>query len=132
MTGEIRLLTLDELLHVARRTLGAVDVRDIGLLESAVARPHTTVFGDDAYPTLHLKAAAMLHSVVRNHALVDGNKRLGFAGLIAVLGLNGERLAIDNDAAYDLIIAVATGELDDVALIAEALDQSTEPATFER
>jgi len=132
VTGETRLLTLEELLHVGRRTVGALEVRDIGLLESAVARPRTTVFGDDAYPTLHLKAAAMLHSVLRNHALVDGNKRLGLAGLIAVLGLNGERLTLDNDEAYDLIIAVATGELDEVAAIAQVLDGATEPATFDR
>ena len=119
-------LSLDDLLHVARRTLEAeVGVRDVGLLESAAARPRATAFGEDAYPTLLTKAAALLHSLVRNHALVDGNKRLALAGTIAFLGVNGRRLTLSNDEAYDLVMAVATGALDDVRLIAEAL--ATEP-----
>lgn len=119
-------LDLDDLLHVARRTLGEVVVRDYGLLESAVARPRTTVFGSDAYPTLTEKAAALVHSVARNHALVDGNKRLALAGLIAMLGLNGRRLTMTNDQAYDLIIAVAKGELDGIADIAGVIEQHLE------
>ena len=125
-----RFLTLDDLLHIARRTIGEVVVRDIGLLESAVARPATSVFGEDAYPRLHDKAAARVHSLARNHALIDGNKRLALAGLFSFLGVNGERLTFDNDEAYDFIIALATGELDDVAEIARRLDQACEPATF--
>lgn len=121
-------LTLEELLHVAERTLGgSVDVRDHGLLESALARPQTTVFGDDAYPTLEDKAAALLHSLARNHALVDGNKRLALAGLFTFLGVNGRRLTLTNDEAYDLVIAVATGELDDIPPIAERLRDATVP-----
>ena len=112
-------LTLSELLHVAGRTLeGDFAVRDPGLLESALARPQTTVFGDDAYPSLPEKAAALLHSITKNHALVDGNKRLALAGTIAFLGVNGWRLTYTNDEAYDLIISVATGELDEVSAIA--------------
>ena len=114
-------LTLEELLHVAERTLGEVLVRDHGLLESALARPQTTVFGEDAYPTVEEKAAALLHSVARNHALVDGNKRLALAATIAFLGMNGWRLSLTNDEAYDLVMAVAAGELDDVAEIASML-----------
>ena len=120
-------LTLEDLLHVARRTLGTLEVRDMGLLESAVARPRTTVFGDDAYSSLAEKAAALTHSVVKNHALVDGNKRLALAGLIAFLGVNGRRLTFDNDGAYDLIIAMASGELQEVAAIAAVLEANTEP-----
>ena len=123
-------LTLAELLDVAERTLGEVPVRDYGLLESALARPQTTVFGDDAYPSIEEKAAALLHSLARNHALVDGNKRLALAGTLAFFGVNGRRLALDNDEAYDLVIAVATGELDDVAGIAAQL--KTEPVLFWR
>ena len=111
-------LTLDELLHVAERTLGEVLVRDHGLLESALARPQTSVFGSDAYPTVQEKAAALLHSLARNHALVDGNKRLALAGTIAFLGMNGWRLTLSNDEAYDLVMAVAAGELDEVPKIA--------------
>ena len=120
-------LTLEELLHVADRTLGgSVEVRDHGLLESALARPQTTVFGDDAYPTLEDKAAALLHSLARNHALVDGNKRLALAGLFTFLGVNGRRLTLSNDEAYDLVIAVAAGELDEIPPIAARIREATE------
>lgn len=86
-------LTLPELIHIAERTLGgAVEIRDPGLLASALARPQATAFGEDAYLTLGTKAAALLHSIAKNHALVDGTKRLGLAGTIAFLGINGVRL----------------------------------------
>jgi death-on-curing protein len=120
-------LTFDELLLVAARVLGRdFEIRDPGLLESALARPRTTAFGRDAYPTLDEKAAALLHSLARNHALVDGNKRISLAGLIAFYGVNGRRLTLTNDEAYDLVIAVATGELDQVADIAPILGTATE------
>jgi death-on-curing protein len=119
-------LELEDLLHVARRTLGGEPlIRDHGLLESALARPQASAFGADAYPTLEEKAAALLHSLARNHALVDGNKRLALAATIAFLGLNGRRLALSNDEAYDLVIAVATGALDEVAAIASELARAT-------
>jgi death on curing protein len=121
-------LTLAELVRVAERVLGpGVEVRDFGLLESALARPRTTVFGEDAYPTLELKAAALLHSVARNHALVDGDKRLSLAATIAFLGVNGRRLTFTNDEAYELIMGVAAGEIDDVARIAAELADHTAP-----
>lgn len=121
-------LTLPELLHVAERVLGGEPpVRDIGLLEAAVARPRATAFGADAYPDLDAKAAALLHSVARNHALVDGNKRLALGATIAFYGLNGRRLTLTNDAAYDLIIKVASGELDSVDEIAAILATATRP-----
>lgn len=120
-------LDLEDLLLIAGRVVdGDVQVRDVGLLESAAHRPRTTVFGADAYSTLHDKAAALLHSVVSNHALVDGNKRLGLASVIAFLGLNGWRLTLSNDEAYDLVIAVASGELTDVPQIARALAAGSE------
>jgi death on curing protein len=121
-------LTLSELLHVAERTLGTeVPVRDYGLLESALARPQSTAFGSDAYDGLEQKAGALLHSLARNHALVDGNKRLALAATIAFLGLNGYRLTLTNNEAYTLIIEVATGQLDDVADIAERIRASIAP-----
>lgn len=101
--------------------------RDHGLLESASARPQATAFGADAYPGLEEKAAALLHSLARNHALVDGNKRLSLAATIAFLGINGRRLTLTNDEAYDLIVLVAAGELDDVAAIADRLARGTAP-----
>ena len=115
-------LTLPELLRVADRVLGPdYEVRDVGLLESSLARPRTTVFGRDAYPTLDEKAAALLHSLARNHALVDGNKRIALGGLIAFYGVNGRRLTMTNDEAYDLVIAVAAGVLDHVPDVADIL-----------
>jgi death-on-curing protein len=120
-------LTLPELLRVAERVLGAdVKIRDIGLLEAALARPQTTAFGADAYPTLDGKVAALLHSLARNHALVDGNKRLALSGLIAFYGVNGRRLALTNNAAYEFVMAIASGELDTVAEIAGILSGATE------
>jgi death-on-curing protein len=119
-------LDLESLVHVAARTLcGEPVVRDYGLLESALARPRASAFGADAYPDAHGKAAALLHSVARNHALVDGNKRLALAATLAFLGINGFRLILGNDEAYDLVIAVATGALDDVPGIAEVLRVGT-------
>ena len=122
-------LTLAELLYVAERTLGRdYAVRDYGLLEAAVARPQATVFGKDAYPDLDTKAAALLHSVARNHALIDGNKRLALASIVAFYGLNGRRLTMTNDAAYELVMAVAAGEIDSVDDIAALPRQATRPA----
>lgn len=119
-------LDVTDLLHVAERALGAEPLlRDVGLLEAAAARPRATAFGDEAYPTLEAKAAALVHSISRNHALVDGNKRLALAGLIAFLGINGRRLTMTNDEAYDFIIAVSTGQLDDVLMIAERINTAT-------
>jgi death on curing protein len=121
-------LTLAELLHVAERAVGhGLAVRDHGLLEAALARPRTTVAGADAYPTLDHKAAALLHSLARNHALVDGNKRLALAGLIASYGMNGRRLAISNDDAYELVMRVAVGDLDEITDISHLLVASTGP-----
>jgi death on curing protein len=120
-------LTLPELLHVAERTLGPdYAVRDIGLLEAALARPRATAFGKDAYPDLDGKAAALLHSVARNHALVDGNKRLALTAVIAFYGLNGRRLTLTNDEAYDLVMSVAEGRLDTVDAIAAVLQHATQ------
>lgn len=119
-------LTLAELVHIAERaTGGKVQVRDAGLLESAAARPQATAFGSDAYPDLDSKAAALLHSLARNHALVDGNKRLALAAVIAFYGMNGRRLTLTNDAAYDLVVQVAAGQLDSVSDIAKVLERST-------
>ena len=120
-------LTLPELLYIAERAIGREPaVRDFGLLEAAAARPRATPFGADAYPGLDAKAAALLHSLARSHALIDGNKRLALAATIAFYGVNGRRLTLTNDEAYDLIIEVATGKLDAVDEIAARLSTATE------
>ncbi len=121
-------LDLEGLLHVAERTLGmAPVVRDHGLLESALGRPQATVFGEDAYIGIHEKAAALLHSLARDHALVDGNKRLALAATIAFYGINDFRLTLSSDEAYRLVMSVATGELEEVSVIASRLEQGTAP-----
>ena len=120
-------LDLDDLLHVAARTLGEVQVRDAGLMESALARPRATAFGEDAYPSIHEKAAALLDSLARYRGLTAGNERLALAGTIAFYGLNGLRLTLSNDEAYDLVIAVSAGDPDEVQPIAARLAAGTQP-----
>ena len=115
-------LEMRHLLAIANAACdGAVQVRDHGLLESALARPRATVFGQDAYPTLLLKAAALLHSLCTNHALVDGNKRLAVGAAIVFLDINGQFHGPSVNDLFDLTMAVADGSLTDVEKIAERL-----------
>ena len=106
-------------------------VRDCGLLEAALARPQATVFGKDAYPSLDAEAAALLHSLARNHALIDGDRRLALAAVIVFYGLNGRRLTLTNGQAYDLVMKVAAGELDQVEDIMAVLQGATAPASYD-
>jgi death-on-curing protein len=115
-------LDLDDLLDIAREAVGAdVVVGDYGLLESALARPRASVFGEDAYPDLHLKAAALLHSLARNHALVDGNKRLAWTACRTFLAINDQWITAPEDDRFDFVVRVATGALPDLDPIAEQL-----------
>ncbi|MFS7874472.1 type II toxin-antitoxin system death-on-curing family toxin [Streptomyces asiaticus] len=118
-------LTLPELLNLAER-LGAEEVRDYGLLESALARPQASVFGQDAYPDVWQKAAALMESLARNHALVDGNKRLSWYATWVFLHINGHPLHADFDVdeAERFVLSVCQGELD-VPKIAEGLTRFT-------
>jgi death-on-curing protein len=117
-----RYLTVEQALRTARYAVGGpVEVRDIGLLEAAVHRPRASVLGQDAYPDLFTKAAALLHSLARNHPLVDGNKRLAWLATYVFCAKNGVELDPADDAAYELVVSVAAGELDDVRDIAEVL-----------
>lgn len=115
--SEVGYLDLEDLLGLVR-ALGTGPVRDVGLLDSAVARPRSGAFGEDAYPTLSLKAAALLHSLVGNHALVDGNKRLGWLATVVFLDLNGHAPDLDDDAAFHLVMDVAAGNADVEAIAA--------------
>jgi death-on-curing protein len=108
----VRYLDLEMALRIIDRQ-GWGPVRDVGLLDSALARPAASAFGKDAYPTVTRKAAALLHSLVSNHALVDGNKRIGLLLTYVFLRLNGLDLLLDQDDAVDLIADVASG-LDDL------------------
>jgi death-on-curing protein len=105
-------LTAEDLLEIAAGVIGDVAVRDEGLLASAAGRPRASAFGDDAYPTFAGKAAALMHSLARNHALVDGNKRLAWAATRVFCLLNGRDVVFDVDEAEALVQAVARGELE--------------------
>lgn len=86
-------------------------VRDIGLLDAARQRPRSSAWGEDAYPDPHAKAAVLMESIGRNHALVDGNRRLCWAAGVVFLGLNGVRVAAPHAGAHDLVVAVCTGDI---------------------
>lgn len=120
----VEFLDLDDLIELARRLLGdPPPIRDVGLLASAVARPQTTVGGTDAYATIWLKAAALLQSIVGNHALIDGNKRLGWVATAVFLEINDSSVTgATNDDVYELVMSVARSELD-LAQIADQLQR---------
>lgn len=105
-------LSLEDLLEIAEGVVPGAHVRDMGLLASAAARPQMSVFGKDAYPTLVGKAAALMHSLARNHPLVDGNKRLAWSATRIFLLLNDSDLAYEIDETEQMVVAVAAGELD--------------------
>jgi death on curing protein len=106
-------LTVEDLLLIAEEVLGGPMVRDIGLLDSAAHRPQASAFGQNAYPTIHERAAALLEAVVRHHALVDGNKRLGWAAAAVFYDLNGFDLNPPSvDEGVELVVAVAAGHLE--------------------
>jgi death on curing protein len=107
----VEYLTLEDVLGLVN-ALGAGPVRDLGLLDSACHRPQAGFFGQEAYPTLAGKAAALMHSLACNHALVDGNKRLALLATVVFLRVNGHRLDLTDDEAYDLTMSVAAGQLD--------------------
>ena len=109
MNPDVEFLDLDDVLDLIRRLLGdPPPIRDIGLLGSAVARPQTAVFGQDAYPDIWSKTAALLQSIVNNHALIDGNKRLGWLATAVFLEINGVSVIhVSNDDSYQFVIDVA-------------------------
>lgn len=125
MNDPVEYLDLDDLVELAGRFLGdPPPIRDIGLLGSAAARPSTTAFGQDAYPDLTTKAAALLQSIVNNHALVDGNKRLGWLATAVFLEINGVTASgLSNEAVYELVIWVASSNpgLDEIVTRLDAL-----------
>jgi death on curing protein len=108
-----RFVRVVDVLALAEAVLGGrPQVRDLGLIDSAVSRPRATFAGVEAYPSLHLKAAALLDSLAGNHALVDGNKRTALASLLFFYDLNDVRVTLSHDEAFDLVIGVVAHELD--------------------
>jgi death-on-curing protein len=104
----VEYLTLRDLLALAK-ALGVGPVRDLGLLDSSAHRPRSSFAGQQAYPTVQAKAAALMHSLVGNHALLDGNKRLGLLATAVFLRINGLDLDLIDDEAFDLTMSVAAG-----------------------
>lgn len=121
-------LSVEDLLEIAAGVMDEVEVRDAGLFAAAAGRPRVTVFGDDAYPAFQDKAAALLHSLVRNHALVDGNKRLAWSATRICCLLIGQDLVHTVDEAEDLMLKAAAGQLD-VPEIADWLATRLGPAS---
>jgi death on curing protein len=121
-------LDIDDVVGLAILLLGdPPPIRDLGLLGSAVARPRTVFWGVDAYPDLWSKSAALLQSLVKNHALIDGNKQLGWLATGTFLELNGvDVTAASNDAVYELVMSIAADDRD-VDEIAAALRSLTTP-----
>jgi death-on-curing protein len=116
-------LSAEDLLEIAVGVIeGDVVVRDHGLLASAAARPRTSAFGRDAYPEFADQAAALMHSLARNHALIDGNQRLAWAATRVFCLINGRDFVVGIDDAEQMVLAVARGELDaaDLARLLES------------
>ncbi len=121
-------LDLDDLLAVADAALGhRAELRDVGLLQAAVARPQATAFGEDAYPGLDDKAASLLHSLVTGHPLVDGNKRLGWIAVRLFYRMNDFDIHPGADDAFAFVRAIAAGDLHDVVSIAAPLEGWRQP-----
>jgi death-on-curing protein len=105
---------------------GAQGIRDDGMMESAIFRPYQTFAGEDLYPTTFQKAAAIVESVIINHPFVDGNKRTGYLAMLAILEEGKIELNAPNDAIYDFVIKISTGEIR-FEQIVEWLKQNTSP-----
>ena len=128
--NNVEYLDLEDILHLVR-LLGIGPVRDVGLLDSAVARPRSSAFGEDAYPSISLKAAALLHSITNSHALVDGNKRLAWLCTKVFLALNGQRLEATADEGERFMLDLVAGH-GELPTIADWLrDHSTDAAAVE-
>ena len=112
MAKEIDYLELADILKLGREIIADFRVREIGLLESAVARPKTSVFGEDAYLSFAEKTAALLHSIARNHALTDGNKRLAWSAARLFCLMNDLDINMKQDKAYEMVVGVAAGQIE--------------------
>jgi death-on-curing protein len=122
-----RYLTTSDLVAIAHAAMGGQAlIRDVGLIDSAAHRPMAAAFGQEAYPDVHVKAAALLHSILRNHPLVDGNKRLAWVACLTFLELNGFAVNPPVDDATEFVLDAAGNSATDLDKIAAALrDWST-------
>jgi death-on-curing protein len=109
--SDVEYLELEDVLGMIR-SMGTGPVRDLGLLDSAINRPRSSAFGEDAYLTLNLKVAALLHSLTKNHALVDGNKRIAWLSTVVFCDLNGRAPQLTDDEAFQLVWDIASSQMD--------------------
>jgi death-on-curing protein len=117
-----RYLTLEQVIDLARITCGGPpELRDIGLLDSAVHRPQASMFGHEAYPHVLIKAAALLHSLAIHHPFLYGDRQVAWVCAVVFLEYNGVELDTDDDSVLDLVSAVASGEFAEVDEIAQVL-----------
>jgi death-on-curing protein len=121
-----RYLTAEDIVRLNEMVVGGQPIVDFGLLESAALRPQQSVGGQDAYPDLHAKAAALFHSLCRNHAFVNGNKRTAVVAVGVFYGLNGWSLDMDQGEIVALAVDAAEGQLD-VTGIAKVLEGHVHP-----
>ena len=112
MARQIDYLELADILKLGQEIIPDFRIRDLGLLESAVARPRTSVFGEDAYPTFPDKVAALMHSIARNHALIDGNKRLAWSAARLFCLMNDLDIKMKQERAYELVVGLASGQIE--------------------
>ena len=117
---EFEYLEIEDIVEMIRM-LRIGPIRDLGLLDSAVNRPRSSAFGEDAYETLDLKAAALLHSMTKNHALVDGNKRLAWLSTVVFCDLNCFTTDLKDDDAFQLVWEIASSTQEDLRAIADRL-----------
>lgn len=108
----MRYLAVSEVVLINQQEIGNDLLADFGLLEAAVLRPQQSVFGADAYPDIHTKAAAMMHSLIRNHAFIDGNKRTGVLAAILFYNLNGFQIDAAQEDVVALAVDIAEGQID--------------------
>ena len=112
MSKEIQYLSLEEVIEICQALIPDFRIRDIGLLESAVNRPSTSIYGQEAYGTFAEKVAALMHSLASNHALIDGNKRLTWASGRLFAIINNKDFKVGVDEAEEVIVGLASGKLD--------------------
>jgi death-on-curing protein len=117
---EIEYLDLEDVVEMIR-ALGVGPIRDLGLLDSAVNRPRSSAFGEDAYQTLSMKAGALLHSMTKNHALLDGNKRLAWLSTVVFCDVNGFAPRVGDDEAFQLVWDIASSAVEEISTIADRL-----------
>jgi death-on-curing protein len=112
VSQEIQYLSLEEVIEIGEALIPDFRIRDIGLLESAVHRPVTVIYGQEAYPSIEGKIAALMHSLAANHALIDGNKRLTWSSGRLFAILNDLDFYVGIDEAEEVIISLSSGGLD--------------------